>query len=133
MTKTFSLLVSRTSFKTIAIECAAPVNFLTGDVTVCHEFGRESGLHRAVLATDETHICAVEATEISCSSDGIDERAERDSKSIKNCGLAAAVLGYEHCELLMQFDRALGETPEVSQVQAVDAQESVESHSPPAR
>jgi hypothetical protein len=55
-------------------------------------------------------------TDLFCTSDGVDEGAKRDPESIKNRSLAAVVLGYE------QFDGAFGETSEISQAQAIDAQ-----------
>ena len=55
--------------------------------------------------------------------DGIHKRAKRDSDSIKNCGLATTIFRYEHCELRMQFDRAVREAPEVMQVQMIDVED----------
>src|ERR1700691_1419985 len=77
---------------------------------------------------DEADICAVEAVGLVRTCDSVNEEAQGDAHSIKNCGLAATILCYEYYELWMQFDRTIGETSEVMQRQMINAQLSGKRH-----
>jgi hypothetical protein len=53
--------------------------------------------------------------------EGIYERSKRDSEGIEKSCLPETILGYDHCEPGMQFNRAVSEAPEVAQDETIYA------------
>src|SRR5437667_10631151 len=119
--KIFSVLCRCARSWAITLPGSAPTKGFSADVAVRCEFSRQRGAHRTVFPLDKAHVCAIEAMRLPHTSYGVHNQAERNCDRIENCRLAVTIFCHQHCELLVQFNRALRETPEVTQAQTLGA------------
>src|SRR5437879_801626 len=101
---------------------------VTGDIPINIKLRRQVWLHCAIRSANQPDIRMVKPMELSRARNCVSKWLKRYSNRIENCSFSLAVFRYEHCEVRMQFNRTVDETPEVVQMQPIEAQTDGVSH-----